>query len=135
MGVDVFWLAVALPLFAGTGLSFLVERLLQPGTLPLWKRQPAALMIHIGALVVVVCLCACGAPAALVRVSHRTGLSAFRGAGQQCQVSFLARAFHFSGFRLFYRCLEIPSAVSAIFRGGPGVACRVGVRGWLCLPG
>jgi hypothetical protein len=45
---DVFWPAVVLPLFVGTGLSFLVERLLQPGTLVLWKRRPATLMIHIG---------------------------------------------------------------------------------------
>jgi Sulfatase len=45
---DFFWSAVVPPLFAGAVLSFLVERLLQPGTLPFWKRPPAALAIHIG---------------------------------------------------------------------------------------
>lgn len=35
------------PIFAGVGLSFLVERLLQPGTLPFWKRPSAALVIHV----------------------------------------------------------------------------------------
>lgn len=45
---DVFWPALALPVFAGLGLSFLVERLLHSGTLPLWKRHPATLMIHAG---------------------------------------------------------------------------------------
>mgnify|MGYP003390358732 CR=1 FL=1 len=43
-----FWSAVALPLFGGAGLSLLVERLLQPGTLPFWKRHRAASAIHIG---------------------------------------------------------------------------------------
>jgi len=45
---DLFWSAVALPLFAGACLSLLVERLLQPGTLPFLKRHWAALTIHIG---------------------------------------------------------------------------------------
>jgi hypothetical protein len=45
---DVFGSAVALPLFVGAGLSLLVERLLQPGTLPFWKRHWAAFAIHIG---------------------------------------------------------------------------------------
>lgn len=38
---------MAPPIFAGVGLSFLVERLLQPGTLPFWKRPSAALAIHV----------------------------------------------------------------------------------------
>ena len=45
---DLFWSALALPLFVGACLSLLVERLLQPGTLPFWKRHWAALTIHIG---------------------------------------------------------------------------------------
>jgi hypothetical protein len=48
MAAEVFWLAVALPLFTGVGLSFLVERLLQPGTLSFWRRPPAALALHLG---------------------------------------------------------------------------------------
>ncbi len=45
---DLFWSAVATPIFVGVGLSFLVERLLQSGTIPFWKRHLAALTIHIG---------------------------------------------------------------------------------------
>ena len=46
--VDLLWLAVAPALFAGAALSFLVERLLQPGVLPFWRRPPAAFALHIG---------------------------------------------------------------------------------------
>jgi hypothetical protein len=48
MAADLFLPATALPLIAGAALSLLVERLLQPGTLPFWKRPWAALAIHTG---------------------------------------------------------------------------------------
>lgn len=40
--------SVILPAFIGLFVSFLIERLLQPGTQPPWKRRPTALMIHCG---------------------------------------------------------------------------------------
>jgi len=46
--VELFWVSVLLPVFAGAALSLLVERLLQPGTIPCWKRPAAALAIHLG---------------------------------------------------------------------------------------
>ena len=48
MVADLPWLSVAPPLFIGAGLTFLVERLLQPGTVPFWRRPAAALFLHIG---------------------------------------------------------------------------------------
>jgi hypothetical protein len=48
MAVEVLWLAVVPALFTGLGLSFLVERLLQPGVLPFWRRPPASFAIHLG---------------------------------------------------------------------------------------
>ncbi len=53
MAVDLFWLAVALPLLAGVCLSILFERLLQPGTTPVWKRSWATHCIHVGLLLLV----------------------------------------------------------------------------------
>jgi hypothetical protein len=43
-----FWGSILLLVLAGAGLSFLVERLLLPGTLSVWKRPAAALAIHLG---------------------------------------------------------------------------------------
>lgn len=48
MAAELFWWAVMLPLVTGVGLSFLVERLLHPATLPFWKRPPAAFALHLG---------------------------------------------------------------------------------------
>ena len=48
MAADLLWLAIAPALFVGAGLSFLVERLLQPGVLPCWRRPWAALALHLG---------------------------------------------------------------------------------------
>lgn len=48
MAAEVLWLAVAPALFTGLGLSFLVERLLQPGVLPFWRRPPASFALHLG---------------------------------------------------------------------------------------
>ena len=45
---DSLWLSITLPLFIGAGLTFLVERLLQPGTVQFWRRPPAATALHIG---------------------------------------------------------------------------------------
>jgi hypothetical protein len=47
--VDNFWWSpIALPLFVGTGLSFLIECLLKPQAIAFWKRHTATLIIHLG---------------------------------------------------------------------------------------
>mgnify|MGYP003945538167 CR=1 FL=1 len=46
--VKSFWEAVALPVFVGASLSFLVEQLLQPRPPPFWKRPSATFAIHAG---------------------------------------------------------------------------------------
>lgn len=45
---DLLPLALVLPLLTGLGLSFLLECLLQPGTLPFWRRPRAAFAVHLG---------------------------------------------------------------------------------------
>lgn len=46
--VDLPWLDVAMPLFVGVGLSFLLECQLEPRAITPWKRHWASLCIHIG---------------------------------------------------------------------------------------
>ena len=48
MAGDFCWSAIALPLFVGAGLSFLVECLLKPQSIPFWKRHTATFSIHLG---------------------------------------------------------------------------------------
>lgn len=43
-----FWQSVAIPLLVGGGLSLVLELLLQPKILPLWKRPRLAFYIHFG---------------------------------------------------------------------------------------
>lgn len=45
---SLFWSAVAMPVLAGVGLSFLLEYLLQPKVAPFWQRPLSANTIHIG---------------------------------------------------------------------------------------
>lgn len=45
---NLFWSPIALPLFVGTGLSFLIECLLKPQVTAFWKRHTVTLIIHLG---------------------------------------------------------------------------------------
>jgi len=45
---DLGWSAIAAPLLSGAGASFVVEQLLKPRPLPLWRRSFPSLLLHIG---------------------------------------------------------------------------------------
>ena len=55
MGVDALVSAVLLPIALGILLSFWLERLLQPATLPLWQRPRSTVLIHVGLWLLVFC--------------------------------------------------------------------------------
>jgi hypothetical protein len=50
---EIFWQSIWLPVVIGIGFSFLVERLVQPGTVAFWKRPAPAFAIHAGLFLLV----------------------------------------------------------------------------------
>ena len=123
---DLLWLAIAPALFAGAALSFLVERLLQPGVLPFWRRPPAACALHIGLWLLLF-----GAELALFRrpwfaVANVLTLLLIVVLVSNAKFQSLREPFIFQDFEYFTDALKYPRLFLPFFGLGKALIAAIG---------